>query len=531
MWLKARGNENILHYIGTVQLTVYNEATSLWLISPYMRNGDLNAVLSDPSRRHLCDQEHVERYLGQVLSGLAFLHSPTVGIVHGDIKADNIYITDAENAVIADFGLSRNLERQDGDMTTALEIRTYGNFRTIAPEHLVHGVKVHGEVIPRLSSTAPALKLEPLSKSIANDIWGTGMLILHMFSRTVPWTQVKNLAEVTELASAGLRPPFPGHDAVRRGLGFLKWRLCHDCWNQLPALRPSAKVLLRLLHDGAQELLPATILDIDAAIACEVPELTSQIRAMGTPVRRSGYDLLPGLWRPNEMEGRGIEVMLLRREDSIRAQGVSSTSSFKDELLHWKRVCHDNLLALHGRCFISGMWFAVHDDLDCFEDWIAKIDRAGSDEEEGISVRVALLKLLYDIASALEFLHMQTPPIVHGDVQLRHVYIGKPRSTKLVLVRYTQYARLGGFAHMRSLQAGSSDGSPLVWDDVQAFGHLLRKVLEHRFGFSPGLGNDLPDVPNEAALIHDGCVRRFMSISQARDRLRELIASLSSEEM
>jgi serine/threonine protein kinase len=80
------------------------------LISPYYQNGNISTYLQrNPGADRL-------KLVCEVAVGLSYLHSPQIHMVHGDIKASNILVSDDGCALLADFGLTRVLEHSG--MTT-----------------------------------------------------------------------------------------------------------------------------------------------------------------------------------------------------------------------------------------------------------------------------------------------------------------------------------------------------------------------------------------------------------------------------
>ena len=79
------------------------EAGQLYLISQYMAGGDLYALLSDAAEHRLAVEE-VVRIGGDIASGLAHAHSH--GVVHRDVKPQNVWLAPDGTAKIGDFGLA-----------------------------------------------------------------------------------------------------------------------------------------------------------------------------------------------------------------------------------------------------------------------------------------------------------------------------------------------------------------------------------------------------------------------------------------
>lgn len=70
----------------------------------------------------------------QIAEGLAYLHD--AGVVHGDVKAENVLVGDDFHALLCDFGLSRMV-----DARTHTSLAGTGSLRWQAPELMDGGHK------------------------------------------------------------------------------------------------------------------------------------------------------------------------------------------------------------------------------------------------------------------------------------------------------------------------------------------------------------------------------------------------------
>ncbi|GAA5865242.1 hypothetical protein JCM1840_003961 [Sporobolomyces johnsonii] len=125
-----------------------------FMVFPYMDH-DLAGLLENP--RVKLEVEHVKQYSKQLLEGTAYLHKNR--ILHRDMKAANLLISNAGTLMIADFGLARSMEKADSskEYTNCVVTRWYR-----PPELLLGERRYHAPV----------------------DMWGVGCILLEMFKKS-----------------------------------------------------------------------------------------------------------------------------------------------------------------------------------------------------------------------------------------------------------------------------------------------------------------------------------------------------------
>ncbi len=119
-------------------------------------------------RDHLCKRRrrHIRRWMFQILSALAESHR--LGVLHRDLKPDNVLVDDERNVVLADWGLSRWCTTTAAQQDTKQQEKDEWYSPTMCPPFY----------------RPPELFFEPLEDSLPysfkGDCWSAGMLMLWM---------------------------------------------------------------------------------------------------------------------------------------------------------------------------------------------------------------------------------------------------------------------------------------------------------------------------------------------------------------
>ncbi|PBK98592.1 kinase-like protein, partial [Armillaria gallica] len=211
---------NVLPFYG-----IYRDATpsTYYLVSPFMANGSLRQYMNktdDPDRHRLALD---------ITRGMNYLH--TLSIVHGDLKGDNILITDDCRAVIADFGISFVM----GGTTFATSSSSSpngGTARWQAPE-----------------------VLKGSRNSFSADVYSLACVYFEVFDGTIPWSGLNDAAVAMNVCYEQKRPPRP-RELVKTGFSDLWWKLMVQCWAHEPLDRPTLRGLMKRLRATGNTLLP-----------------------------------------------------------------------------------------------------------------------------------------------------------------------------------------------------------------------------------------------------------------------------------
>lgn len=164
-----------------------------------------------------------------ITCGMDYLH--TLSIVHGDLKGDNVLITDDCRAVIADFGISFVM----GITTFATSTSSHkgGTIRWEAPE-----------VLSGSPNNFPA------------DVYSLACVYFEVFDGTIPWSNLRDGAVIKAVIVEKKHPPRPRKLPPQTGVRNLWWHLMVKCWAYEPSDRPTTHDLTESLRALGDPLLP-----------------------------------------------------------------------------------------------------------------------------------------------------------------------------------------------------------------------------------------------------------------------------------
>ncbi|EJD45920.1 kinase-like protein [Auricularia subglabra TFB-10046 SS5] len=189
------------------------------IVSLYMSNGNL---LSYFSKHDDVDRQAV---VLRVAEAVTFLHT-NAGLVHGDLKCENVLVSDNGTPLLADFGLSALIDKTSTTHTTDYTIRASKTLRFAAPE--------------LLSDNAQSDSGRLRSKTPQSDVWAFGMLLVQAFTCDHPWPGFDKQEVFMKILSQ-VQHPRPDEIATSHGLHDEWWDVCLKCWEFDPVNRPSIK--------------------------------------------------------------------------------------------------------------------------------------------------------------------------------------------------------------------------------------------------------------------------------------------------
>ncbi|KAF8321905.1 kinase-like domain-containing protein [Amanita rubescens] len=212
MW-RSLNHERVLPFLGIFE---DESASRMFLVSPYMKNGTLSQWRKKTGHSTL----EIQRLILEVAEGIQYIHSE--GIVHGDLRGDNVLLDCDFHAQIADFGLTRHSEA-----TVTQSGALHYNFA--APELLGNWDEEEADV----SESDDDGQLT--ARTQKSDVYAFGCLYYEIQFDTIPFQGANEIQIVKLVSSRGKRPP----RLEKPPLSDRAWKLIKQCWVKEAVRRPA----------------------------------------------------------------------------------------------------------------------------------------------------------------------------------------------------------------------------------------------------------------------------------------------------
>ena len=132
-----------------------SECDKIYLITEFISRGNLKEKVDKEG----LDEAQTRRYFRDLVAGLEYCHE-IAGVVHRDVKPENIMIDEALRGKLVDFGVCHIMKEMNDEMTA-----TAGSTLFFAPE-MCTGEAFHGRRI---------------------DVWAAGVTLYYMVFKKYPF--------------------------------------------------------------------------------------------------------------------------------------------------------------------------------------------------------------------------------------------------------------------------------------------------------------------------------------------------------
>ncbi|KAB1200403.1 putative starch synthase 4, chloroplastic/amyloplastic [Morella rubra] len=212
MMLATLKHPNIVRFIGACRKPM------LWcIVTEYAKGGSVRQFLTKRQNRSVPLKLAVKQAL-DVARGMAYVHE--LGLIHRDLKSDNLLIFADKSIKIADFGVAR-IEVQTEGMTPET-----GTYRWMAPEMIQH---------------------RPYTQKV--DVYSFGIVLWELITGMLPFQNMTAVQAAFAVVNKGVRPIVP-HDC----LPVLR-EIMNRCWDANPDIRPPFAEVVRMLENAEMEIM------------------------------------------------------------------------------------------------------------------------------------------------------------------------------------------------------------------------------------------------------------------------------------
>ncbi|CAL2224554.1 unnamed protein product [Prunus armeniaca] len=210
--LAALKHPNIVRFIGGCRKPM------VWcIVTEYAKGGSVRQFLMKRQSRSVPLKLAVKQAL-DVARGMAYVHA--LGLIHRDLKSDNLLIFSDKSIKIADFGVAR-IEVQTEGMTPET-----GTYRWMAPEMIQH---------------------RPYTQKV--DVYSFGIVLWELITGMLPFQNMTAVQAAFAVVNKGVRPIIPSDCLPLLG------EIMTRCWDANPDVRPPFTEVVRMLENAETEIM------------------------------------------------------------------------------------------------------------------------------------------------------------------------------------------------------------------------------------------------------------------------------------
>ncbi|GMH13393.1 hypothetical protein Nepgr_015234 [Nepenthes gracilis] len=203
---------NIVRFIGACRKPM------VWcIVTEFAKGGSVRQFLIKRQSRSVPLKLAVKQAL-DVARGMEYVHG--LGLIHRDLKSDNLLIFSDKSIKIADFGVAR-IEVQTEGMTPET-----GTYRWMAPEMIQH---------------------RPYTQKV--DVYSFGIVLWEVITGMLPFPNMTAVQAAFAVVNKGVRPAIP-NDCLP-----VLVEIMTRCWDANPDVRPSFSDVVRMLEYAETEIM------------------------------------------------------------------------------------------------------------------------------------------------------------------------------------------------------------------------------------------------------------------------------------
>ena len=280
--LKSLLHPNVIKFLGIVWEQNYHA-----VVLEYATNGDLiNFMQKQTLHPYL-----KAKLLCDVAKGVSYLHWLPKQIIHNDLKASNILVSDDITAKITDFSTA-----YWQSMTTELYYvqSEENNLKAATCTHV-----------------SPERWLDENQSNTKSDVYSYGIIIWETYSEQSPFALIKGTERIKLAVTSGQRPD---KKLLQKTMPIEMNELMLQCWHQEPSERPEMRNVVEQLKDFLSngETIKKTV---DLAIMQCILSSAKDIEKLANVIESSAKDI--------ELSVKDIETSAKDAEPSAKDSELS----------------------------------------------------------------------------------------------------------------------------------------------------------------------------------------------------------------
>uniref|UniRef100_A0A1I7YRF1 Protein kinase domain-containing protein n=1 Tax=Steinernema glaseri TaxID=37863 RepID=A0A1I7YRF1_9BILA len=285
------GKERLAQFIG-----IFSDMERMIVFTEYMAGRSVKDLLAEQA----LPEQVAYKYFYQACEGLNFLHNQRPPVIHRDIKAANLLITDHDTIKLANFGLVRDLAVDGFGIAVASEVTVdfRGTLLYVAPEVLTSQLGPGN----RRAYGRPA------------DVWALGCTFVEMLVRNPPHYEYFGKIEINYCSS----------ELLQRARGPVEDQLPYLSKNLIPTASKNIRFLIDKIFEKQPELRPTVTHLVNVMAAAE--------RSRNVSISNLYEEARPSTSQQNEEDGEEAqEKSEIQRNPSSRRKRpvLQKTANFE----------------------------------------------------------------------------------------------------------------------------------------------------------------------------------------------------------